>query len=113
MRECVCNNCGMEFEIEKLDLKKTTMKNGQEVEVLSFTCPKCDDEFVVTVRDKVSAVMQKEFQRAKQAYSESYDKNNEDAMRKARREMDFKKKQMLNYMDNLKKKYLKELRKRG
>ena len=113
MRACICNSCGMEFEIERLDLKKATMKDGKEVEILSFTCPKCDDEFIVSVRDGVSAVMQKEFQKAKQAYSQSYDEHDEDAMRKTKREMDFKKRQLINYMDGLKKKYLKELRKRG
>ena len=31
MRECVCNECGMEFTVERLDIDKHTMKDGTEV----------------------------------------------------------------------------------
>lgn len=112
MRECVCNNCGMEFEVEKLDVAQETLK-GEAVEVISFTCPKCDERFIIAVRDAHSAELQKEFKAAKDAYKDSYNPQDEDAMRLAKREADFKKRQLNTYMRSLKKKYLKELRKRG
>lgn len=113
MRTCVCDTCGMEFEVEHLNKEKDTMKNGQTVEVLSFTCPKCDEQFIIAVRDEKSAELQKDFKRAKELYQASYDANDEDKMRKARRNADYRKQQLNNYMHSLKKKYLKELRKRG
>lgn len=112
MRECVCDNCGMEFEVERLDVTKEMLKDNP-VEVVSFTCPKCDERFIIAVRDEHSAELQKELQAAKDAYKNSYDPKNEDSMRVAKREMDFRKRQLGSYMHKLKKKYLKELRKRG
>lgn len=111
MRTCVCDNCGMEFEIERLDVEKDTMKNGHEVEVISFTCPKCDEKFIIAVRDTISAQIQKELQDAKAEYYGSYDPANTN--RNAKRDMEFKKRQLGAYMHKLKKKYLKEMRKRG
>lgn len=112
MRECVCDNCGMEFEVERLDITKEALKDGP-VEVVSFTCPKCDERYIIAVRDDYSAQLQKEFQKVKYAYKNSYDPKNEEAMRVAKREMDFRKRQLCSYMHKLNKKYLKELRKRG
>ena len=113
MRSCVCDECGMMFEIEHLDKKGDMMRDGHSVEVLSFTCPKCDSRFIIAVRDKTSAEMQKELKRAKELYQASYDAQDEDKMRVARRNADYRKRQLSNYMSSLKKKYLKELRKRG
>lgn len=112
MRECVCDNCGMEFEVERLDVTKETLK-GEPIEVVSFTCPKCDERFIIAVRNDTSAQLQKELQAAKDAYKNSYDPKNEDSVRVAKREMEFRKRQLGSYMHKLKKKYLKEMRKRG
>ena len=112
MRECVCDNCGMEFEVERLDVTKEMLKDNP-VEVISFTCPKCDERYVIAVRDETSAQLQKDLQAAKGAYQDSYDPKNEDSMRVAKREMDFRKRQLGAYMHKLKKKYLKEMRRRG
>lgn len=112
MRECVCDNCGMEFVVERLDVTKEAIKD-EPVEVVSFTCPKCDERYIIAVRDDHSAQLQKEFQAVKDAYKNSYDPKNEGAMRVAKREMDFRKRQLGSYTHKLKKKYLKELRKRG
>ena len=62
MRECVCDNCGMEFEVERLDVTNETLKD-EPVEVVSFTCPKCDERYIIAVRDDHSAQLQKEFQK--------------------------------------------------
>lgn len=116
MRECTCNNCGLEFTVERLDVKKETLNDGHEVEVISFTCPKCDERYIVAVRDEESGRMQKEVQAAKDAYRHSYSKNDPEAdekMHKTKREVDFKRKQQAVYMRKLKKRYLKEMRKRG
>lgn len=113
MRTCICDACRMEFKIEHLNKETDTMKNGQTVEVLSFTCPKCDERFIIAVRDEHSAELQQEYARAKVLYQASYDSQDEDKMRKARRNADYRKQQLNNYMHSLKKKYLKELRKRG
>lgn len=113
MRTCVCDNCGMEFEVEHLDVEKDTMKNGHEVEVISFTCPKCDEKFIIAVRDETSAQIQKELQDAKAKYYDSYDPAKDNTDRNAKRDMEFKKRQLGAYMHKLKKKYLKEMRKRG
>lgn len=112
MRECICNACGMEFTIEKLDVTEDTLK-GNLVEVVSFTCPKCDEMYVISVRDQESAKLRDELQRAREAYRKSYDSNDESKVRRARNEVSYKKKALMNYMSSLKKKYLKELRKRG
>lgn len=113
MRECVCNECGMEFTVDKLDTTKETLKDGKEVEVVSFTCPKCDERYVVTVRDAESARLRDEFQKAQDVYRRSYDPKDENKMRKAKNDVGYRKRALMNYMNKLKKKYLKELRKRG
>lgn len=116
MRDCVCNNCGLEFQVNKLDVITDTLKDGHEVEVISFICPKCDERYIIAVRDEESGRMQKEVQAAKSAYKGSYkanDPESEERMRKTKKEVDFKRRQQAVYMRKLKKRYLKELRKRG
>ena len=113
MRECICDSCGMEFQIEKLDLTKDSLNDGSEVEILSFTCPKCDEKYIVSVRDDYSGQLQKEVQAAKHAYHNSYDGEESDSEHQSRKDVEFKKKKLYAYMNKLKKKYLKELRKRG
>lgn len=113
MRECVCNECGMEFTIDRLDIDKHTMKDGNEVEVVSFTCPKCDEKFVVAVRDEESARLQGKLQSAQEKYKESCETKAENKMRQLRNEVKYSKRTLAIYMSKLKKKYLKELRKRG
>lgn len=112
MKECICNACGMEFTIEKLDVTEDTLK-GNPVEVVSFTCPKCDERYVISVRDRESAKLREELQRAREAYRESYDPKDGDRIRRTKNEVSYRKKALMNYMGSLKKKYLKELRKRG
>lgn len=112
MRECICNACGMEFTIGKFDITKDTL-GSNPVEVVSFTCPKCDEKYIVSVRDQESARLRDEFQRAQEAYRKSYDSKDENKMRKAKNETSYRKKALMNYMRSLKKKYLKELKKRG
>ena len=87
MRECVCNECGMEFTIERLDIDKDTMKDGNEVEVISFTCPKCDEKFIVAVRDEESARLQGNLQSAQEKYRKSGDTKDENKMRQLRNEV--------------------------
>ena len=116
MRECICNNCGLEFTVEKLDKEKDTMKDGHEVEVISFTCPKCDEKYIVAVRDEKSGEMQKAVQAAKDAYRMSYQQDDPESgkrMHDTKKDVDFKRKQQAVYMRKLKKQYLKELRRRG
>ena len=113
MRECVCNECGMEFTVERLDVDKHTMKDGNEVEVISFTCPKCDEKFVVAVRDEESARLRDRLQSAQEKYRKSGDIKDENMVRQLRNEAQYSKRSLAVYMSKLKKKYLKELRKRG
>lgn len=113
MRECVCNECGMEFTIERLDVDKQTMKDGNEVEVISFTCPKCDEKFVVAVRDEESARLRDRLQSVQEKYRKSGDIKDENMVRQLRNEVQYSKRSLAVYMSKLKKKYLKELRKRG
>lgn len=113
MRECVCNECGMEFTIERLDVDKHTMKDGTEVEVISFTCPKCDEKFVVAVRDEESARLRDRLQSVQEKYRKSGDIKDENMVRQLRNEVQYSKRSLAVYMSKLKKKYLKELRKRG
>lgn len=113
MRMCVCDSCGMEFEVEKFNVDKDTLGHDHLVEVVSFTCPKCDERYIVAVRDEESGKMQAQLKKAQKAYQKSYKADDEDNMRKARQEADFQKRKMQNYMRHLKKKYLKELRRRG
>ena len=112
MRMCVCDACGMEFEVEKFNVDKDVL-GDQPIEVVSFTCPKCDERYIVTVRDEESGKMQAQLKKAQRAYQKSYNAHDEDNMRKARQEADFYKRKMQNYMRRLKKRYLKELRRRG
>lgn len=113
MRECVCNECGMEFTIDRLDTDKDVMKDGHEVEVISFTCPKCDERFVVAVRDEESARLRDKLQAAQEEHRKSYDSNDENKIRRLKNEVSYSKRALTIYMSKLKKKYLKELRKRG
>lgn len=113
MKECICDNCGMNFTVEKFDSNRETMKDGHAVEVVSFTCPKCDERYIISVRDEESARLRDAYQAAQEQYRNSYDPKQEDSMRKAKNEMNYRKRALMNYMRQLKKKYLKELRKRG
>ena len=113
MRYCICDACGMEFTVEKLDVDKDTLGQDHSIEVVSFTCPKCDERYIVAVRDEESGKMQAQLKKAQNEYQKSYKADDEDNMRKARQEADFQKRKMQNYMQQLKKKYLKELRRRG
>lgn len=105
-KTCFCNQCGMEFEIEKFDKVKDTLKDGTEVKVISFTCPKCDEQYIVSVVDEEADRIREEWKHAEQLYLES--KSHED-----KREMVFLKKKMHVYSNKLKKRYIKELKRRG
>lgn len=113
MRECVCNECGMEFTVDRLDTDKEVMKDGHDVEVISFTCPKCDERFIVAVRDEESARLRDKLQAAQEEYRKSYDIKDDNKVRRLRNEVSYSKRALTTYMSKLKKKYLKELRKRG
>lgn len=113
MRECVCNECGMEFTVDRLDTDKEVMKDGHDVEVISFTCPKCDERFIVAVRDEESARLRDKLQAAQEEYRKSYDVKDDNKVRRLRNEVSYSKRALTTYMSKLKKKYLKELRKRG
>lgn len=113
MRECVCNECGMEFTVDRLDTDKEVMKDGHDVEVISFTCPKCDERFIVAVRDEESARLRDKLQAAQEEYRKSYDIKDDNKVRRLRNEVSYSKRALTTYMSKLKKRYLKELRKRG
>ncbi len=113
MRECVCNECGMEFTVDRLDTDKEVMKDGHDVEVISFTCPKCDERFIVAVRDEESARLRDKLQAAQEEYRKSYDVKDDNKVRRLRNEVSYSKRALTTYMSKLKKRYLKELRKRG
>ena len=116
MRSCVCDNCGMEFELESLDAAKETLLDGTPIEVISFTCPKCDEKYIVSVKDDIAVNMQRELKSARDLYRTSFDPNdpgNEEFMHKTKRNIEYMQKQLGVYKSKLKKKYLKELRKRG
>lgn len=113
MRECVCNECGMEFTVDKFDTTKEQLKDGHPIEVVSFTCPKCDERYIVAVRDEESAHLRNSMQKAQEKYSKSYDPEDPDKMRKAKNEVRYRKSALMSYMNKLKKRYLKELRRRG
>ena len=113
MRSCTCDNCGMEFTVQKLDTEKDTIRGDHAVEVISFTCPKCDEKFIVAVRDAESRKLRDQLQEAQKKYQGSYDPNNPDKMRQAQKQVSFYKRKLMNYMSKLKKQYLKELRRRG
>lgn len=113
MRECVCDECGMEFTVDRLDTDKEVMKDGHDVEVISFTCPKCDERFIVAVRDEESARLRDKLQAAQEEYRKSYDIKDDNKVRRLRNEVSYSKRALTTYMSKLKKRYLKELRKRG
>ncbi len=113
MRRCVCDECGMEFTIDRLDTDKEAMKDGHEVEVISFTCPKCDEKFIVAVRDEESARLRDKLQSSQEYYRKIYDPKDQNKTRQLRNEIYYNKRSLVVYMDKLKKRYLKELRKRG
>lgn len=50
-----CDFCGENFELDKLDIKESTVKRGKNIErcvVQYFRCPNCKQEFVVCVFDE-------------------------------------------------------------
>lgn len=103
---CVCDQCGMEFEVEKFDKTKDVLRDGTEVKILSFTCPKCDERYIVSVIDEMSDELREKWKQAQRLYQET--ESHED-----KREMVYYKKKMHVYASQLKKKYIKELRRRG
>lgn len=106
MKQCFCDNCGMEFEVQKFDEEKDTMRDGTPVKVLSFTCPKCDEKYIVSVFNNEVNDLRNEWLHAKQLYEDS--NSHED-----KREMIFCKKKLNSYSHKLKRKYIKEMKHRG
>lgn len=110
---CTCDACGMEFAVHKFDTEKDTLKDGHEISVVSFSCPKCDERFIVTVRDEESARLRDILQESQERYRQSYNPNDLDTGRRLRNEVGHNKRALLRYMYKLKRRYLKELKKRG
>lgn len=110
---CTCDACGMDFAVRRFDTEKDTLKDGHEISVVYFSCPKCDERFIVTVRDEESARLRDILQESQERYRQSYDSSDSDKTRKARNEVGHNKRALLRYMYKLKRRYLKELKKRG
>lgn len=109
----ICDVCGMEFSTKKLDEEKYTLKNGVEVEVLSFSCPKCDEKFIATVKDEESKKLRDELFAAQDEYKVRRRKDGENALRRLKSEIYYCRKSLTQHTKKLKKKYLKEVRKNG
>lgn len=103
----------MAFRVKQLDNDIETMRDGNSVRVISFTCPKCDNRYIISVMDEKSKIIRDELEQARKEYSESYDENNPDSGRKERKLVDFKKRELMNYMQMLKRQYLKEKKRHG
>lgn len=110
MRTCVCDNCGMTFDVRKLDKEVDCLQDGSTVTVLYFVCPKCDDKYVVSVMDKESFQLREDWKNAQESCRNISDPNK---ARTARNEAEFRKRKLFKHTGLLKKMYLKELRRRG
>lgn len=109
MKYCICNKCDHEFEVENFEMRSETMKDGTPVEVMFFTCPKCGDEYVVTVFDEEAKRLRDSLKEAQRdASKKASNPQDYEAMRIAQREMQFRKKRLHLYVGRLKRKYRKE-----
>ena len=115
MSECVCDDCGMTFDIKMLQSEQS-MLHGERITVLSFTCPKCNKKYIVSVLDGTTATLRSNWQKAQQRYQDliesSTDYSADPAVRLARNETAFYRKRTLVHMNKLKKAYMRSL-KRG
>lgn len=113
-RTFVCDICGIEFSVKKFDREKYTMKNGAEVNVLSFSCPKCSEKYVANIKDKESKKLKDELIAVENEYKERLKyKDDGNALRRLKGEIFYCRKSLTQYTKKLKKKYLKEIRKYG
>ena len=107
---CKCDSCGAEFEI-KLDVNRDNMLDGRGVNVTSFTCSCCGEQFIVSVEDATTVQMKSELQALQSEYRRSYGVAEDP--HKLKNEIGFKKRQLFVYSNKLLKRYSKELRQHG
>lgn len=112
----VCDVCGMELNIEKFDYSQEEFK-GRVVKVQSFSCPKCDEVYIVAVFDKNSdelreqlRILNKEFDKLK---SMKDGEAKDEKIRLLLKDRASRKRAMVNYNNRLRKSYIKELKRHG
>lgn len=114
--QITCDNCGMDIRIKNFGIVETKLK-GNPVKVQSFSCPKCDEVYVVAVFDKESDRMRNELKSLQSDFKELANMP-QGAMKDERarvliNEQKAKKRMMIAHNNRLKKAYIKELRRHG
>lgn len=112
----VCDNCGMELNIKKIDTNTEVLKD-EVVKVQSFCCPKCDNKYVVGVFDKESDRLRDEWKALDKDFNElkliEAGPIKDERSRVLLKERDRRKRAMVTHNNRLKQRYLKEMRRRG
>lgn len=112
----VCDNCGMELNIKKIDTNTEELK-GESIKVQSFCCPKCDNKYVVAVFDKESDRLRDEWKASSKDFNElklmEAGPMKDERSRALLKERDRRKRAMVAHNNRLRQKYLKGMKRRG
>lgn len=116
--EAVCENCGMELQFKQLDTKRTQMRDGTTVKTKSYTCPKCDEEYIVSVYDAESNQLRdacdKLERELKDIRNMPWDSSNkQEQLQQCKKKLAECKSEMYYHDRQLKHKFLKELKRNG
>ena len=114
--EIICDECGMELNISKFDSEIVDFK-GNAVKVQSFSCPKCDHKFIISVFDKESERLRDEWEALDKDFTElrcmEPGPSKDERARVLIKERNRRKRAMVAHNNRLKQRCLKELRRHG
>ena len=107
-----CDYCKNDFEVDKVGQRNEDLE-GERVTVIFLVCPHCNEEYIALVTDDKTLQMKKEWSKARETFNNCDLFEESQRKRKAWKEMEYYKKKVINYQDKLRKRYMKELKKRG
>lgn len=112
IRKVTCDYCREDFEIGEVGQRSETLE-GKKLTIVFFTCPHCGKEYVASVTDSKILEMKEDLKRARETFSKCDLFRESQKRRKAWKDMEHYKKKIINYQDKLRKRYIKEMRRRG
>lgn len=109
-KEIVCDKCNEIFSINTVELQNANVKNenAERMEVIYFTCPACNEVYVVSIHDMKAKVLYRQYHNALEKI-QKLNALGQRASSKTIKELDELKNNYLAYQFRLKNKYAKHL----
>lgn len=112
IEKATCDYCKEDFEIGEIG-QRSEILEGEKLTIIFFSCPHCGKEYVASVTDSKILEMREDLRRARETFNNCDLFEESQRKRKAWKDMKHYKKKIINYQDKLRKRYMKELKKRG